>query len=221
MDQEILKGLRAAIKSVEDYYDERGIFKVKFGFGKKPALIIIDMGYGWTDPAYSIGSARLEEAVAGIQRLLPICRAKSVPIIYTIPTREGERDPYQTRPPVTKHRKWDARAYEIDERIKPEPSDLLIVKPTSSAFFGTFLAPYLIRQGVDTLLVAGCSTTACVRTTATDAKAYGFKPIIPRQCVQDRAAAAHEWNLFDIDSKFGDVLDIEEVLDYVHRLDQA
>ncbi len=173
MDEKILKGVRAAIQSVEDYYNERGIFKVQFGFGKEPALIIIDMGYGWADPAYSIGSARLEEAVAAIQRLLPICRAKGVPIIYTIPTRGGEGDPYQTRPSVTKHRQWDARAYEIDERIRPEPSDWLIVKPTSSAFFGTFLAPYLIRQGVDTRFITGCSITACVRTTATDMAGNG------------------------------------------------
>ena len=185
MDQIVWTGLRAAIQSVEDYYDEHGIFMVKSGFGKKPALIIIDMAYGWTDPAYSIGSARLDEAVEGIERLLPICRAKGVPIIYTIPTREEERGPRETRPPAS-----DARAYEIDERLKPEPGEFLIVKPTPSAFFGTYLVSYLIKHGVDTLIITGCSTSACVRATMTDAAAYGLKPIIPRQCVQDRAAAA-------------------------------
>jgi maleamate amidohydrolase len=71
---------------------------------------------------------------------------------------------------------------------------------------------------VDTVIVTGCSTSACVRATATDARAYRFKPIIPRQCVQDRAAAAHEWNLLYIDAKFADVVDIQEVLDYLEKL---
>jgi len=67
------------------------------------------------------------------------------------------------------------------------------------------------------LIVTGCSTSACVRATVVDARAYRFKPIIPRQCVQDRAAAAHEWNLIDI-ARFGDVVDVAEVIDYLTKL---
>jgi nicotinamidase-related amidase len=214
-----LKAVQEVIQSVRDYYDERGIFLTKFGFGRKPALIVIDMAYGWTDPAYATGSARLDEAVEGIRRLLPACRAKRAPIIYTTsPFREDE-EVMHTRPEAgARYRAWDARACEIDARLKPQKGDFIIYKENASAFFGTHLASYLIERGVDTLIIAGCSTSACVRATATDARAYRFKPIIPRQCVQDRAAAAHEWNLFDIDAKFGDVVDIAEVLDYLDRL---
>lgn len=213
-------GLQQAIQSVEDYYNEHGIFLKKFGFGAKPALVIIDMAYGWTDPAYAGGSARLDEAVAGIQRLLPLGRAKAVPVVYTTsPFREGQEDPNTTRDESgDKYRRWDARACEIDERLKPEPGELVIVKENASAFFGTHLAPYLIERGVDTVIVTGCSTSACVRATATDAKAYRFKPIVPRQCVQDRAPAAHEWNLFDINAKFGDVVEVDEVAEYLNGL---
>lgn len=214
------EGLEQAIQSVEDYYNEHGIFLKKFGFGERPALVVIDMAYGWTDPAYAGGSSRLDEAVEGIGSLLPVCRAKSVPVVYTTsPFREGQEDPNSTRPVVAgKFRPWDRRACEIDERLKPEPDELLIVKENASAFFGTDLAPYLIERCVDTVIVTGCSTSACVRATATDAKAYRFKPIVPRQCVQDRAAAAHEWNLFDIDAKFGDVVDLAEVSAYLNAL---
>lgn len=75
-----------------------------------------------------------------------------------------------------------------------------------------------MERGVDTVLVTGCSTSACVRATATDARAYRFRAIVPRQCVQDRCAAAHEYNLFDIDAKFGDVVDIEEAAGYLRGL---
>jgi len=90
--------------------------------------------------------------------------------------------------------------------------DLVLEKENASAFFGTHLAPYLIGHGVDTLLIAGCSTSACIRATATDAKSYRFRPIIVRECVGDRSPVAHEWTLFDIQARFADVVPLAEVL---------
>ena len=78
-----LDALRSAMAAVDAYYKERGIFQDKFGFGAAPALIVIDMAYGWTDPAYAGGSARLDSAIAAIQQLLPLARSKGVPVIYT------------------------------------------------------------------------------------------------------------------------------------------
>src|SRR5437763_2358185 len=78
-----LEDLRAAMSAVDAYYKERGIFQGRFGFGQRPALIVIDMAHGWTDPAYAAGSARLDVAVAAIARLLPAARARGVPVIYT------------------------------------------------------------------------------------------------------------------------------------------
>ena len=86
------------------------------------------------------------------------------------------------------------------------PGDLVLEKENASAFFGTHLAPYLIGHGVDTLLITGCSTSACIRATATDAKSYRFRPIIVRECVGDRSPVAHEWTLFDIQARFADVV---------------
>ncbi len=125
----------AAIQSVRDHYEERGIFMKQFGFGRKPALVVIDMAYGWTDPAYATGSTRLDEAVAGIKQLLPRCRRKQVPIVYTTsPFRQEDEEPMHSRDSSqadgSSYLPWDERACEIDERLKPEPGDFVIYKET-------------------------------------------------------------------------------------------
>jgi maleamate amidohydrolase len=96
---------------------------------------------------------------------------------------------------------------------------LILEKENASAFFGTHLVSYLIGHGVDTLLITGCSTSACIRATATDAKSYRFRPIIVRECVGDRSAAAHEWTLFDIQARFADVVSLDNVSAYLSSLD--
>ena len=95
----------------------------------------------------------------------------------------------------------------------------MLEKENASAFFGTHLAPYLIGHRVDTLIITGCSTSACIHATAVDAKSYRFRPIIVRDCVGDRSAVAHEWTLFDLQARFADVVPLEEVLEYLRGLD--
>jgi maleamate amidohydrolase len=220
MDNEAIK---QAIQSVRTFYEEQGIFMKQFGYGERPALLIIDMAYGWTDPEYATGSQRLDEAIVGINRLLPVCRDKEIPIIYTTypAPRNNEEPMHSTDDAKSRFTPWDRQACQIDDRLAPHPADLIIYKENASAFFGTSLATYLIDNNVDTLIITGCSTSACVRATATDARAYRFKAIVPRECVQDRAAAAHEWNLLDIEAKFGDVVSTDEVIAYVNGLTQG
>ena len=214
-------GLQSAIETVRRLYEERAVFQKRVGFGERPALIVVDMAYGWTDPDYAAGSQRLDETVAAIQQLLEVCRQKETPVVYT--TSPVKDEPQEFNPSgeagETRFRPWDARGCQIDERLQPAPGEWLIEKQSASAFAGTALAGYLIGKRVDTVIVTGCSTSACVRATVTDAKAYRFRPIVPRQAVQDRSPEAHEWNLFDLHAKFGDVLDLQEVLDYLHSLE--
>src|SRR2546423_8035950 len=80
---DVMAGLRAAMAEVDAYYKQRGIFQERFGFGRRPALVVIDMAYGWTDPAYAGGSARLDSAIAALQQLLPGARGKDVPVFFT------------------------------------------------------------------------------------------------------------------------------------------
>jgi nicotinamidase-related amidase len=213
-----LAKLRDVMDEVDRYYKERGIFQDRFGFGQRPALIVIDMAYGWTDPAYAAGSARLDGAVAAIQKLLPAARAKGVPVIFTTAEYRDTPQLKSAEDFSPNFRKWDRRACEIDERIRPLAKDYVIRKPNASAFPGTSLTGYLIGQQVDTLLITGCSTSACVRATATDAKALQLKPIIIREGVQDRSEIAHEWTLFDIQARFADVVGVAEALAYLQKL---
>jgi nicotinamidase-related amidase len=212
-----MEGLRAAMAAVDAYYKERGIFQGRFGFGRRPALVVIDMAYGWTDPAYAGGSSRLDAAIGAIGRLLPAARAKGVPVFYTTaattgPTLKSAAD-YSPR-----FRAWDERAGAIDERVAPRPGEVVLAKEHASAFAGTPLVGHLLGRGVDTLLITGCSTSACVRATATDAKSHQLRPVIVREAVQDRSEVAHEWTLFDVQARFADVVGLEEALAYLRGL---
>ena len=217
-EDEARRLLQDAFRSVEEDYRSRGIFQDRFGFGRSPALVVVDFAYGWTDAAYAGGSRRLDGPVEATRRLLDAARARALPIVYTTsPWRPESGDqPFKSaadRSPG--FRAWDERACRIDERVAPQPKDLVLEKENASAFFGTHLAPYLIGHGVDTLLITGCSTSACIRATATDAKSYRFRPIIVRECVGDRSAVAHEWTLFDIQARFADVVPLDDALAYV------
>jgi nicotinamidase-related amidase len=229
-----LEALKTATAAVDAYYKDRGIFQDRFGFGAQPALVVIDMAYGWTDPAYAGGSARLDTAIEAIRKLLPAARAKRVPVYYTTSAYdERSADLAACRPETRasrplqfksaadyspKFRTWDRRACEIDARVAPERGELVIYKEHASAFAGTPLVGHLIAHRVDTLLITGCSTSACVRATATDAKSNYLKPVIVREAVEDRSAVAHEWTLFDIQARFADVVSADEALAYLGGL---
>jgi hypothetical protein len=122
-----MEGLQAAMAAVDAYYKERGLFQGRFGFGVSPALIVIDMAYGWTDAEYAAGSARLESAIAAIRQLLPVAREKEIPVIYTTaPFRERAKKSVEEGSP--RLRPWDRRACEIDERLRPLPAETIIHK---------------------------------------------------------------------------------------------
>lgn len=212
-----LDGLRTAMASVDAYYKERGIFQDRFGFGRRPALVVIDMAYGWTSAEYAGGSARLDSAIAAIQHLLADARGKGVPIFFTT-SAFGVAQFKSAADHSPKFRAWDRRACDIDERVQPQPGELVLPKEYASAFAGTPLVGHLIEHQVDTLLITGCSTSACVRATATDAKTYHLKPVIIREAVQDRSEVAHEWTLFDIQARFADVVSLAETRDYLRAL---
>lgn len=215
---EPMEALKAAINAVDAFYKQRGIFQARFGFGKRPALLVIDMAYGWTDPAYAGGSSRLDSAVQAIRQLLVAARSRDVPVYYTTA-------PVQ-QPPQLKSaadfspgfRPWDPRACQIDERVRPLGSELIIEKEHASAFAGTALVGHLIGNQIDTVLITGCSTSACIRATATDAKSVQLRPVIIREAVQDRSEISHEWTLFDIQARFADVVELQSALGYMHSL---
>jgi maleamate amidohydrolase len=222
-DEDAQRLLAETLESIEAYYKRRGIFQDRFGFGQSPAIVVVDFAYGWTDEAYAGGSSRLDGPVENTRRLLTAGRAANVPIIYTTsPFRPESGDqPFKSAADHSPDfRPWDERACQIDQRVAPRPQDLVIEKENASAFFGTHLVSYLIQHRVDTLLITGCSTSACIRATATDAKSYRFRPIIVRECVGDRVAACHVLTLYDIQARFADVVSLEETLAYLSATDR-
>jgi nicotinamidase-related amidase len=112
-----------------------------------------------------------------------------------------------------------SEAVQIDERIAPAPGELVIVKKRASGFHGTNLSSYLNAHGVDTVILTGVTMAGCVRHSTEDAIAEGFRPIVVREAVGDRVAGVVEWNLFDIDAKFGDVEPLARVLEYLDGIE--
>jgi maleamate amidohydrolase len=210
-----------AHQNVLDYYHSRGMDWGGRGYGTKPAILIIDMAYGWTDPVYPGGSLRVSEAVDWIAKLLETARPLNVPIIYTTPPR-----PYTLWSDCQADEAQKAALAEanrhsrIDDRITPAPDDKVIYKVGSSAFFNTDLYHYLSTHGIDTLLITGCVTSCCVRASVVDADNYGLKNILVRPCINDRSETEHEWHIRDL-TRFGKLVEIEEVTDYLKRLEHS
>jgi nicotinamidase-related amidase len=109
----------------------------------------------------------------------------------------------------------------LDPRLPAGPQDTLVIKKYASAFFGTSLAATLTAAGVDTVLVAGATTSGCVRASVVDALQHGFRPIVLSDAVADRAEGPHQANLFDMGSKYADLASTEDVLAYLQELPQT
>ena len=201
---------------------ERAQLGHTLGFGKKPAVIVVDFQLGFTAPEQSPLAGNLDAEVKATNALIAAARNKSVPIIFTVvgydPHRQDDAGLWPEKAPSLRLLKLGSDLVELDPRLKREPGDLVIVKKYASGFFGTYLASTLTMHTVDTAIVTGCTTSGCVRATVMDALAHGFRPIVPLECVGDRAQEPHEANLFDIGSKYGDVLPLQEVLEYLEGL---
>lgn len=188
------------------------------GFGRRPALAIIDMTLGFTDPESPL-SCDLEEPVANIARLLEVARHAEIPVVFTtVAYRESDKltaAAFIDKVPALLTLEAGTRWAEIDPRIAPRETEPVLNKLFASGFFGTGLPSLLTAAGVDTLIITGASTSGCVRATAVDALQYGFRPVIPREAVGDRNPDAHEANLYDVDAKYGDVVSVEEVIEHL------
>jgi len=205
----------AAHRGVTDYFRSHGLPWGQDELGTSPAILIIDMAYGWTDPQYPGGSARMSRAVDRIAELLEVARPLGVPIVYTTSPRpyalwgDSSLDP-DVRPKL----EGEHRRSKIDARIPPAPEDRVIYKTGASAFFCTDTFRYLTSLGIDTLLITGCVTSACVRASVVDAHCYGFKNLLVRDCIDDRSEIEHEWHIRDL-SRWGQVRGIDEALAYL------
>lgn len=223
MEAELKALLEKVFAADSALYRNRG-FERRIGWGKKPALINIDLANAWTRPGHAFTCDGMETIIPGVQQLLDAFRARGLPIVYTTTAYEiTDRNSPHTDMGLWHHKipvevlQAGSEAAAIDERIAPRPGELVIVKKRASGFHGTYLSGYLKAAGVDTVVITGVTAAACVRNTVEDALAEGFRPIVVRECVGDRILGAVEWNLFDINAKFGDVEPLNEVLDRLRK----
>jgi maleamate amidohydrolase len=185
------------------------------GFGHRPALLIVDLIEGFTDPKSPLGSD-VSETIDQANRLILAARARSFPIYFSTIRYDdahcADAGVWGVKIGGLAVLSAESQGSWQDRRLLKERNDPIIVKKFASCFFGTDLLTRLIGGGIDTLVIAGCSTSGCVRATAVDACQHGLRAIVAREAVADRMVAAHHQSLVDIDLKYGDVLSVDQIV---------
>jgi len=204
-------------KQAREFYASKGIGQ-KIGFGEKAAVVVVDFQTGFTNIKSPLATDYSEQLRA-TRKLLDRAREKSVPIYYTITSYRTDRKDAGAWGKkmggifnfLVEGSDWVA----LDERLGRLDSEPIIYKKYPSAFFSTPLQSMLVPDRIDTIVVTGCVTSGCIRATVVDGVSLGYRVIVPQECVGDRHEVPHEANLFDIDTKYGDVVSLKEVLNYL------
>jgi maleamate amidohydrolase len=188
------------------------------GFGERPALLVVDFVNGFNDPDV-LGGGNIAASIAATKILLDAARAARLPVAFTrIVYTAATPGVFCLKMPALAELAADNPRSQIVPELSVGPYDHVVCKTQPSAFFGTDLASWLIGHRVDTVLVAGCTTSGCVRASVVDAMSFNFRPIVVAECVGDRAIEPHEASLFDIAQKYGDVLPLADVLAHLDGL---
>lgn len=196
----------AALES--DY--ERAGFAGHLPFGRRPALLIVDVVQAYLDPASPLYAPPFEDALASNVRLVASAREAGVPVVFTsVAYRAGGIDGglFFRKVPALRAFLPASPLAAFPPKLQPRDDEAVVVKQYASAFFGTSLAAMLTAAGIDTLLITGFSTSGCVRATTLDAMQNGFIPYVVREACGDRDSRPHEANLFDLQAKYAEVVD--------------
>lgn len=195
----------------------------KTGIGRRAALLVIDVQYrsmgesakpileSMDEFATSCGEAGWA-ALPGISRLIDEFRRRGWPVIYPHVAPKAARSQASFTDKAPGLLGVAARGYDFVQQVAPHPGDLLIPKPHASAFFGTSLVSQLVLLAIDSVVITGCTTSGCVRSSAVDANAFNYKVVVPHDAVYDRSATSHAVSLFDIAHKYADVASSDEVI---------
>jgi len=207
-------------KHVKDVYAELGYDAHKIGFGKQPGIVVVDFQTAFTDARHPLGGRPLVvRALKNTSRLLPLARKKGVPVASCYTAYMSERDmPYWKIKAVVEQFRCGHPCTELDTRIYDPEYDFVVRKTGPSIFFNTPVVSYFIKQGVDTVIITGCNTSGCIRGTAIDSFQYGFRTIIPEECVGDLDSQPHQDNLRDVGRRYADIVSLPEVMVYLETL---
>ncbi|MFS2024899.1 N-carbamoylsarcosine amidohydrolase [Massilia sp. CT11-137] len=177
-------------------------------------LLLIDFVNGFADPAV-FGGGNIGEAIGNSIPLLAAARARNWPVAHSrivFSDSGSDNNIFTLKVPGMLTLKEDDPRSAIVAELAPVENELVVRKQVPSAFFGTSLAAWLTQRGVQTLVVAGCVTSGCVRASVVDAMSLGFRPLVISDCVGDRAIGPHEASLFDMQQKYATVVTLDDAL---------
>jgi maleamate amidohydrolase len=206
----------------DDPWVNRGYGQARIEPGERPAVLVIDLQYAFTDPDFIFGGAELiERATVNTARLLKVARTAGVPVFHTVVEWRDEKELglWTIKLPPCAEITPGSRWAEVDGRLWDD-SDVLLPKKWPSFFHGTPLISLLTAAQRDTVIVTGCTTSGCVRATTVDAFSYGFRTILPEDCIGDQGRDAHESNLRDVHRRYAEVTSSDEVIAYLEHLPQ-
>lgn len=194
----------------------------RVGFGKRPAIIVIDLQKGFTLPTAAAGGD-MTKTVEAVNRLTEAARKKNVKVIYTRVgyNKDGiDLGVFGHKAKILREFTRDHWYYEMDERLKIKEGDVILEKHWPSALFGTHLLQMLIPMHIDTLILTGCTTAGCVYATSVDSCSYGFRTVVVSDGVTDRSEETHNMFLWNMGQKYADVMDVSEVVKEIGKLDR-
>ncbi len=217
--------MEASDKTARQMYEEIKAkpTRPRFGFGRKPALVNIDMQKAYTcvdefATAYETDPKQIDY----VNRMAEIARSKGLPVVWThVAYMESGEDcgVWGTRtdtPDSLQNIKVGSRRAEFDDRLNVDHErDVIFNKRMASAFHETNLASLLIWHRVDTVIVSGGSTSGCVRATVVDGLSHGYHVIVPEEGVADKHESPHFANLYDMAVKYADVIPVDEVIEHL------
>jgi maleamate amidohydrolase len=200
-----------------DAYKAIGFESHRIGYGRRAGVVVVDFQKGFTDSRFPLGgSAMVDRAVDNTAKLVAAARTAGLPIACCYTAYSSAREaPLWKIPVVVNEFHHGRESTELDERIYDKNYDMIVCKSAPSIFFNTPVAAYFIKDGVDTVIVSGCNTSGCVRATIVDAFSYGFRVIVPEQCCGDVEEQPHRDNLRDVQRRYADVVELDEVLSYI------
>ncbi len=184
--------------------------------GEHPALLLVDVIKGFTDPACPLGS-EADSVVAACATLLNYFRQSKFPVFFTtvVYHYDAQARVFRQRLPALNVLQPGSEWVQVDARVAPVNGEMVIEKQWASGFFKTDLQQRLKDAGADSIVIGGLTTSGCVRATAVDGLQYDYPVVVVREACGDRNLAAHESNLFDLQAKYVDVLPLQNVLDSI------
>ena len=200
-----------------DDYINRSYGARDVGMKGRVGIVVVDFQLAFTDKQFALGGAPLiMRGVENTARLLKVARAHNVPVASCFTSYKSDRDrPYWKVAAVCDEFRHDHPGSQLEPRIYDKDYDVVVSKHGPSIFFQTPVVPYFIKEGVQTVIITGCTTSGCVRASTIDSFSWGFRTIVPEDCVGDHEDGPHNDNLRDVGRRYADISTADKVIAHI------